>query len=644
MTTIVFCRSVLYLLYLLLSKEIKRLKVTLCCYYGCRDMEGVMRCIKKNGTSLEHLELSRGALLRMDPLLFRNVLTSASSLTSLVVKNVCSDAMLKLIGNHCPALQYLDISNSKQVSDMGIESLCCQVQIRDKVSNDSADQDSCVSGNLGGNSNSGSSGNGEYGNNVGNGGGAFRSVDSTAPGAPAFIQLAGPMQGGMRGSSSTTTAATVPRTLMTVQEDFGDGSGSSTGCHGADCSGGSGVTSLGCGGSIGQSWGSLRFSSWKEFRQRVTKCLSGHMNGGSGGQGRGINDDELNMVEVKQVLHPVCSTLRIFDIADTSVTNYGLLTILRKMPQLHSLGEFSISDNFLRSLCVVTSLKMDKFGLYTLHARKISNVGVYNMVHVFPHIRAFTCWEPQFDIADMNYFVHLRQLTLLRIPFTEVILNQILRYIECHDVAASNAKDFNGTRDTGSSQVRQRQHLEKICLEFVMQDDFAGGAGGGAGANGGFNEFNLARIFKRCKGLKIFTVEFKDGLMVTPPVSYVGPDILPSLSSSSSLCKSSTALDTLVHVQLGQSVQNSAISTILSCCPSLRHIHCNRCPDLQDIDLAASVAKSINREGTLECFYVYEAPQLTFSSFQLLIESFPGLQRFGNLTRWAVDCEGIQQV
>ena len=61
-----------------------------------------------------------------------------------------------------------------------------------------------------------------------------------------------------------------------------------------------------------------------------------------------------------QVHHPICSTLRVFDIADTSVTNYGLLTILRKMPQLHSLGEFSISDNFLRSLCVVTSLKVRK--------------------------------------------------------------------------------------------------------------------------------------------------------------------------------------------------------------------------------------------------------------------------------------------
>lgn len=149
--------------------------------------------------------------------------------------------------------------------------------------------------------------------------------------------------------------------------------------------------------------------------------------------------------------------------------------------------------------------------------------------------------------------------------------------------------------------------------------------------------------YSRCKGLKIFTVEFKDGLMVTPPVSYSGTDSLPLLSSMNSY-SSGTALDTLVHVQLGQNVQNSAIATIISYCPHLRHIHCNRCPDLQDMDLAACVAKSVNIEGTLECFYVYEAPQLTFASFQLLIESFPGLQRFGNLTRWAVNCEGIQQV
>ena len=33
-------RSLLYLLHLLMSKEIQRLSVTLCCYYGCRDLGG----------------------------------------------------------------------------------------------------------------------------------------------------------------------------------------------------------------------------------------------------------------------------------------------------------------------------------------------------------------------------------------------------------------------------------------------------------------------------------------------------------------------------------------------------------------------------------------------------------------------------
>jgi hypothetical protein len=48
--------------------------------------------------------------------------------------------------------------------------------------------------------------------------------------------------------------------------------------------------------------------------------------------------------------------------------------------------------------------------------------------------------------------------------------------------------------------------------------------------------------------------------------------------------------------------------------------------------------------AALECFYIYEAPQLTVNTFQILIEGFPNLIHFGNLTRWAVNCEGITQV
>lgn len=564
-------RSVLYLLHLLLSKEIRRLKVTLCCYYGCRDLEGVLRCIKKNGSSLEHLELSRTSLLRMDQLLFRNVLTAASSLTSLVVKNICSDAMLKLIGTHCYLLQYLDISCSKQVSDVGIESLCCQVQIRDKSDLSTNNSEPTNSVFLASNGNNGSS----------------------------MVALHLVEQG------SAVAAAHHHR--LTVQEDFGDSRDNSVGC--------------------------LRYFSWKDLRQRLRHCLCYHATaggasgcaGGMGGQDRdGYGPGDEILVEVKQVLQPLCATLCVFDIADTSVTNVGLLIILRKMTKVHSLGEYNVSENFLRSLCVVSSLRMDKFGLYTLHARKISNVGMYNMVHVFPAVKSFTCWEPQFDLTDLAYFCYLRQLTLLRIAFTEAVLHQLIRFIEtCHTYCHHHVHGVTTTAAGGRGSTACK--LEKLSLEFVLQDEFMPFIAGAATPM----EFDIGRIFKHCDNLKIFTVEFKDSLLRTPPVGYAPPLNLSSLS-------------TLVHVQLGQVVQNNAVAAVLHHCPRLRHLHCNNCPDLHDLDLASCVANKST--PLLECFYIYEAPHLTVNAFQLLLDGFPLLHKFGNLTRWAVNCEGIQQV
>jgi len=41
---------------------------------------------------------------------------------------------------------------------------------------------------------------------------------------------------------------------------------------------------------------------------------------------------------------------------------------------------------------------------------------------------------------------------------------------------------------------------------------------------------------------------------------------------------------------------------------------------------------------------VYESPQLTVQAFQIILDGFPNLAHFGNLTRWAINCEGIAQV
>lgn len=72
---------------------------------------------------------------------------------------------------------------------------------------------------------------------------------------------------------------------------------------------------------------------------------------------------------------------------------------------------------------------------------------MYNMVHVFPHVKSFTCWEPQFELTDFSYFYCLRQITLLRINFSETTVSQLLKYIE-----TSKGASF----------------IERISLEFVL--------------------------------------------------------------------------------------------------------------------------------------------------------------------------------
>lgn len=285
-------RSLLYLLHLLLSKEISRLSVTLCCYYGCRDLEGVLRCIKKNGESLRILELSRSSLLRMDPFLFRNVLSSATHLNTLIVKNICSDAMLKLMGTHCENLQHLDIANSKQVSDLGIEYLVCQFQIREKeppqhnILSRSSSQNSSV-------------------NKIDPKVGTQMYHDRVS------IMMAPPVQ-----------------SRITIREDFSNRSG---------------------------------FGIWRNFKEKVFgTCLGLNADHEIN---RDLPDNDDVLVEVTQVLQPVCSTLALFDITGTSVTSHGLQCLLRKVTKVKSLGEYTISDNFLRSLCVVSSLHMDKFSI-----------------------------------------------------------------------------------------------------------------------------------------------------------------------------------------------------------------------------------------------------------------------------------------
>ena len=293
--------------------------------------------------------------------------------------------------------------------------------------------------------------------------------------------------------------------------------------------------------------GCAAFPTWRSFRSSFQNCLK--TNPSDSNNGAAV------LVEVKQVLHPICGTVRHVDITDTSITNVGLQQLCKKIHMLSSIGEYSVSDSFLRSLCVVSSMKIDKFPLVTLHTRKVSYTGMYNLVHTFPLVRSLTCWEPLFDIGDLAYLPHLKQVTLIRIRYSDAMLSSISNYFE---------------------NCKGAKNLEKVCLEFIVHEQSYPAVF--------IPEFDVSKIFHNCDKLKVFTIEFKDSLQATPSVGYSSYPGLARVGPVSRPC-----FQSLCQVQFGQMVQNSVISVVLQNCPQLINFHANNCPSLHDHDLAAAL-------------------------------------------------------
>lgn len=146
----------LYLLALLLAPDVHRLRVELCCYYGCSHQAALLRLLATEGRGLETLELARSALLHLDRSLLHDALVSATSLRHLILRNIAGDAVLQVIGTACPNLVVLDVSQSRQVTDAGLRHLFLQVELRDKASSSStagkceiSDLEQCVNSNGG---------------------------------------------------------------------------------------------------------------------------------------------------------------------------------------------------------------------------------------------------------------------------------------------------------------------------------------------------------------------------------------------------------------------------------------------------------------------------------------------------------------
>ncbi|XP_014235326.1 uncharacterized protein LOC106658038 [Trichogramma pretiosum] len=132
-TTLISGPAPLYLLALLLEHDIRRLKVNLCCYYGCSHQTSLLQLLAREGKGLESLELARSALLRLDCKLLKTALHSMENLQRLTLRNIASDSVLQVIGKACPRLVVLDVACSRQVTDKGLEKLLVYVEYRNKT-------------------------------------------------------------------------------------------------------------------------------------------------------------------------------------------------------------------------------------------------------------------------------------------------------------------------------------------------------------------------------------------------------------------------------------------------------------------------------------------------------------------------------
>lgn len=51
----------------------------------------------------------------------------AANLRSLVLRSICDNEILRILGHHCPHLRHLDATSSWLVDDNGLRSLCFKV-------------------------------------------------------------------------------------------------------------------------------------------------------------------------------------------------------------------------------------------------------------------------------------------------------------------------------------------------------------------------------------------------------------------------------------------------------------------------------------------------------------------------------------
>ncbi|XP_012272213.1 uncharacterized protein LOC105695317 [Orussus abietinus] len=289
----------------------------------------------------------------------------------------------------------------------------------------------------------------------------------------------------------------------------------------------------------------------------------------------------------------LCDTLKVLNIANTSVTSIGVLLALSHVPKLESLAEYNHMGRVVEIMNRgVVDLKTP-FSLTQARSCRTTTARLQLLAQACPRIEKLHISEPLHPPEALRLFPYVTSLSVNAIPPQREWFDGFYDYLRT-----------NG------------QNLQELNLKVKQTENPV--------------QMDLKEIFRNCPNLRTLTNDEANIFWSE------GPD--PPL------------LKQLKKVQLGKIVNATTIIKVLSLAPELTVLHVHSCFDLTDVHLEKLLgSKSIHKDKSevglvqnLTCFYIYVASKVSAPTVLNMFKGCKKLRRIGNLANWGLDCDGVR--
>ncbi|XP_015171368.1 PREDICTED: uncharacterized protein LOC107063791 [Polistes dominula] len=334
-------------------------------------------------------------------------------------------------------------------------------------------------------------------------------------------------------------------------------------------------------------------TNWTKLKALVSKLKSRPCTRSTAKKKKNLR---LSSLQYHESRNPICKTLKVLNIANTSVTHAGVMKALLMLSKLESLAEY----NHMGGVVEMMNVLNDDVLLSLTQARscKTSDAHLELLAQLCPRIEMLHIFEPLHPPEMLKLFPCVTSLRIHGIPVDNIWLNNFYEYLR-----------------TNGSQL-QELHLHVIRKIAILTID-------------------LKHIFNNCSNLRQLMT---DGSNI---IWSEGPDPSP--------------LRDLQKVRLGHEVYALALTKILSLAPQLTTLHIHRCPDLNSSHFKQFFTKPLrfgkNYKLTdkienslvqnLSCFFIYETNNISEKTVLDIINNWRSLKKIGNLSTWGLSFSGI---